>query len=71
MKIGACADVFLDPKEVLPYAGRHRVDPRPELAEIPYDDPEVGIINEVAATNFEIKYLQQGRPIYRVAYQKS
>ena len=49
---------------------RERVDPRPELVEIPYDDPGFGIVNEEAGTNFEIKYLREGRPIYRVAYCK-
>jgi tRNA (guanine-N7-)-methyltransferase len=49
---------------------RARVDPRPELVNIPYDDPSFGIIDEEAGTNFEIKYLRAGRPIYRVAYRK-
>jgi len=49
---------------------RQRVDPRPELLEIPYDDPGFGIVNEEAGTNFEIKYLREGRPIYRVAYRR-
>ncbi len=49
---------------------RRHVDPRPELVEIPYDDPAFGIIDEEAGTNFEIKYLREGRPIYRVAYRR-
>jgi tRNA (guanine-N7-)-methyltransferase len=50
---------------------RQRVDPRPELTEIPYDDPDFGIVDEEAGTNFEIKYLREGRPIYRVAYRRT
>jgi tRNA (guanine-N7-)-methyltransferase len=50
---------------------RAHVDIHPELVEIPYDDPDFGIINEEAGTNFEIKYLREGRPIYRVAYRKT
>lgn len=49
---------------------RERVDPHAELVEIPYDDPEFGIINEEAGTNYEVKYLREGRPMYRVAYRK-
>jgi tRNA (guanine-N7-)-methyltransferase len=49
---------------------RQRVDPRPELAGIPYDDPGFGIIDEEAGTNYETKYLRQGRPIFRVAYRR-
>ena len=49
---------------------RAQVDPRPELVEIPYDDPTFGIIDEEAGTNYEIKYLREGRPIYRVAYRR-
>ncbi|MFQ5503018.1 MAG: tRNA (guanosine(46)-N7)-methyltransferase TrmB, partial [Phycisphaerae bacterium] len=48
-----------------------RLDRRPELQEIPYDDPTFGIIDEEAGTNFEIKYKKEGRPIYRLAYEKS
>ena len=49
---------------------RQHVDPRPELTEIPYDDPGFGIIDEEAGTNYEIKYLRAGRPIFRVAYRR-
>ncbi len=49
---------------------RRRVDPRPELTEIPYDDPGFGIIDEEAGTNYEINYLRAGRPIFRVAYRR-
>ena len=49
---------------------RALVDPVEQLVEIPYNDPEFGIIDEDAGTNFEIKYIREGRPIYRVAYQK-
>jgi tRNA (guanine-N7-)-methyltransferase len=50
---------------------RANVDPRPELVEIPYDDAEFGIVNEEAGTNYEVKYLREGRPIFRVAYSKT
>jgi tRNA (guanine-N7-)-methyltransferase len=42
-----------------------------ELKEIPYDDPEFGIVKAFAQTNFEIKYLREGREIHRLAFQKS
>ncbi len=48
---------------------RERTSPRPELTEIPYDDPEFGIVDEEAGTNFEIKYIKEGRPIYRIAFR--
>jgi tRNA (guanine-N7-)-methyltransferase len=43
---------------------------RPELEPIPYDDPDFGTVSERTETNFEIKYLREGRPIYRLAYRK-
>ncbi len=38
-----------------------------QLREVPYDDPAFGIENEKTATNYETKYLREGRPIYRLA----
>lgn len=44
---------------------------RPELAEIPFDDPAFGTIGERTETNFEVKYLREGRPIYRLAFRRT
>ncbi|MCP4247104.1 MAG: hypothetical protein GY778_08645 [bacterium] len=46
------------------------VDPRPELIQIAYDDPQGGIVDRRAGTNFEIKYRREGRTIYQVAYRR-
>ncbi len=35
-----------------------------------FDDPEYGVQNETMATNFEVKYVREGRPIYRLAVVK-
>lgn len=35
-----------------------------------YDDPEFGIVEASAQTNFEIKYREEGRTIYSLAYRK-
>jgi tRNA (guanine-N7-)-methyltransferase len=43
---------------------------RPELEEIPFDDPEFGTIDEQTETNYEIKYTREGRPIYRLAFRR-
>ncbi len=43
---------------------------RPELEAIPYDDPDFGTIEERTETNFEIKYLREGRTIHRLAYRR-
>ncbi len=39
----------------------------PELAEVDFDDPEFGIAAGSVETNFEIKYLREGREMYRMA----
>jgi hypothetical protein len=41
-----------------------------ELEAVDYTDPEFGIENSEAQTNYEIKYLREGRRIYQLAYQK-
>lgn len=43
---------------------------RPELAEIPFEDPSFGTVGERTETNFEVKYLREGRTIYRVAFRR-
>ena len=44
---------------------------RPELVEIPFDDPAFGTVGERTETNFEVKYLREGRPIYRLAFKRT
>lgn len=41
-----------------------------ELEEVDYDDPAFGIEEAGAQTNYEIKYLREGRAIYRLALRK-
>jgi len=43
---------------------------RPELAPISFEDESAGTVGERTETNFEIKYLREGRPIYRLAYRR-
>ena len=69
LRSGARWAVQTDHAEYFEWIRAH-VAPRPELIEIPYDDPSFGIIDEEAGTNFEVKYLREGRPIYRVAYKR-
>ncbi len=40
------------------------------LAEVPFDDPHYSIESARVATNFEIKYLREGRAIYQIAMRK-
>jgi len=40
------------------------------LEPMDFDDPRFGIIDSSAATNFEVKYRRQDRPIYQLAYRK-
>lgn len=42
----------------------------PELEEVAFDDPEFGVSDARVETNFEIKYLREGREIYQVAVRK-
>jgi tRNA (guanine-N7-)-methyltransferase len=42
----------------------------PELEEIAFDDPSFGTIEETIQTNYEIKYLREGRPIHRAAFRR-
>lgn len=38
---------------------------------VPFDDAEFGAVEEQVQTNFEIKYLREGRPIYHLAVRKA
>jgi len=49
---------------------KEKVGPATQLERVEYDDPRFGIVDASAATNFEIKYRREGRPIYQLAYQK-
>ena len=40
------------------------------LAEVPFDVPEAGVVDGQIGTNFEVKYLREGRPIYQVALER-
>ncbi len=40
------------------------------LVEMPFDCPEAGVTAGRVATNFEVKYLREGRPIYQIALMK-
>jgi tRNA (guanine-N7-)-methyltransferase len=42
----------------------------PELEEIPFDDPDFGVAEARVATNFEIKYLREGRLLYQLAVRR-
>ncbi|MEE8170757.1 MAG: tRNA (guanosine(46)-N7)-methyltransferase TrmB [Phycisphaerae bacterium] len=45
--------------------------PRPELTPVPFGDWDRGAVNERTETNFEIKYLREGRTIHRLAYRRT
>ncbi len=42
----------------------------PGLEEIDFDDPAYGTVDERTETNFEVKYLREGREIHRLAVRK-
>jgi tRNA (guanine-N7-)-methyltransferase len=42
----------------------------PMLEPIDFDDAEFGTVDERTETNYEVKYLREGRPIYRLAVRK-
>lgn len=42
----------------------------PRLVEVPFDVPEAGVIEGRVQTNFEIKYLRQGRTIHQIALRR-
>jgi tRNA (guanine-N7-)-methyltransferase len=43
----------------------------PRLTEIPFDVPEAGVVEGQIRTNFEIKYLREGRTMYQIAMQRT
>jgi tRNA (guanine-N7-)-methyltransferase len=46
------------------------IAPRPEFEPMPFDDAEYGTIDQRTETNYEVKYLREGRPIYRLAVRR-
>lgn len=42
----------------------------PRLRQVEFEDESFGYTPEGIATNFEIKYIREGRPIYRLALQR-
>jgi tRNA (guanine-N7-)-methyltransferase len=49
---------------------REVVTSEPRLTEIPFDQPETGVTNGRVSTNFEVKYIREGRAIYQIALMK-
>lgn len=43
---------------------------RSELEAIAFDDADFGTEGERTETNFEVKYVREGRPIYRLAFRR-
>lgn len=43
---------------------------QPRLIEIPFEDPAFGVSAAQIGTNFEIKYLREGRPIFQIAMRR-
>ncbi|HOB74014.1 MAG TPA: tRNA (guanosine(46)-N7)-methyltransferase TrmB [Phycisphaerae bacterium] len=42
----------------------------PRLVEVPFESPELGVVEGRVGTNFEVKYLREGRSFFRLALQK-
>ncbi len=42
----------------------------PDLVETPFDEPEFGVESARVATNFEIKYLKEGRSLHQMAVKR-
>lgn len=49
---------------------QERLTARPEFEPMPFDDPDHGTVEERTETNFEIKYLREGRRIHRFAFRR-
>lgn len=49
---------------------RRLLDARPEMRERAFEDEAFGAGSDWAGTNFEVKYVAEGRPIHRLAYEK-
>jgi len=43
----------------------------PRLKEVEFNVPEAGVVEGRISTNYEIKYLREGRPIYQIAAERS
>jgi tRNA (guanine-N7-)-methyltransferase len=43
---------------------------RPDLEPVSFSDPEYGTANNLSGTNFEVKYLREGRQIFRLAFRR-
>lgn len=41
-----------------------------QLEEVPFDDPDFGVQSERIGTNFEIKYLREGRSMHQLAVRR-
>lgn len=46
---------------------RALIESQPQLALVPFDDPDFGVAGSRVETNFEIKYQREGRTFYRSA----
>ena len=44
---------------------------RPQLVQTPFDDAEFGAAGERTETNYEVKYLREGRKIFRLAFRRT
>jgi tRNA (guanine-N7-)-methyltransferase len=69
LKIGARLAIQTDHAEYFDVIETFLVA-RCELEVIPFDDPEFGTVDERMETNFEVKYLREGRDIYRLAFRR-
>jgi tRNA (guanine-N7-)-methyltransferase len=49
---------------------RNVIHAEPRLAEVPFDVPEAGVIEGRVQTNYEIKYLREGRAIFQLAGER-
>ena len=49
---------------------QHLLRHHPGLEEIPFDDPDFGVSEARVETNYEIKYMREGRPIYQIATRR-
>ena len=43
---------------------------QPHLRQVPFDDAAFGVEQARIATNYEIKYLREGRAIYQLAFER-
>lgn len=69
LKIGARLAIQTDHAEYFDVIQSLLVE-RPDLEAIPFDNPDFGTVGERIETNFEVKYLREGRDIYRLAFRR-